>query len=117
MATLRMRMGQPAEAERIWRSAREVPREGLQSARVAQAQICQLKDDDAWTLLSRTVAAEPENFEAQFALAVLKRDAGILEIARVAAEAAVRAAPSKEARRAAESLLGELRPKGSGADQ
>ncbi len=115
LATLRLHLGQPAEARAVWQSAALVPRPGLREARVAATYLIEEDYESARRHYREAIAAEPTLFEALYGIAVLEADAGRRQEAREAATAAVEQAPSDVARLAAREILAETAAESPGS--
>ncbi|MCA1684964.1 MAG: hypothetical protein LC745_03065, partial [Planctomycetia bacterium] len=102
IATLRLHLGQPAEARRLWRAAAAPPRPALRDARVAVTELVEADFNAARASYQAATTADPELFEAQYGLAVLEQDAGRAAESLAAARKAVNLAPRAVARSAAQ---------------
>lgn len=105
LAALWMNLGETERARQAWRSAVNPPRPALVAARVAASHYADSQLDEARKAYEEALRAEPELYEALYGLACVERDAGRAAKAREVAEKAIRAAPTREAREAAEVVL------------
>ncbi len=110
IATLRLHLGQPAEARKLWQEAPNPPRPGLREARVAVTQLVQGDFESARTAYRSAIAANPELFEACYGLAVLEQDAGHAANALNAARRSAALAPTDVARSAAQGIVALVSP-------
>ncbi|QEH36888.1 hypothetical protein OJF2_54730 [Aquisphaera giovannonii] len=110
IASMRLHLGEPAEARRLWQVAVAVPSGSRREARVAAADLAEEKLDAARAGYERAVAADPRLFEARYGLAVLEQDAGRAAQALSQAEAAVGCAPDELSRNAARAIAEAVRP-------
>lgn len=110
IATIRLHLGRPDMARATWAEAIQVPRSALLQSPLALCMLIQGDFDGARTTYRAAIAEEPGLFDAHYGLAVLERDAGNAAACLTAAEAAMKAAGSKSARAAAESIADFARP-------
>ena len=110
IATLRLHLGQAAQARSTWQGVATPPRPALQAARLAATYLIEGDLDAAREHYRRAIELEPTLFEALFGLALLEHDAGRATEAVSAADRAVQNAPSALASETAESLAKTARP-------
>jgi hypothetical protein len=110
IATLRLHLGQPPEARQLWRGAAAPPRPALRDARVAITYLVEGDFATARAGLRAAAAADPDLFEARYALAVLEQDDGRAAEALNAARKAVAVAPSDYARSVAQGIVAFVTP-------
>jgi tetratricopeptide (TPR) repeat protein len=110
LATLWLHLGQPERARTAWQTAIKPPRPALVAARVAVTYLVEGDFDAARRAYQDALSAEPDLFEAHYALAVLERDAGRAAQALASATSAVEHAPTDVARTAATGLVTEVKP-------
>lgn len=109
LATLWLHLGQPRRARTAWQGAIKPPRPALVSARAAVTYLVEGDFDAARSAFHDALTAEPDLFEAHYALAVLERDAGRAVEALASARAAVEHAPTDVAKAAADRLVAEVK--------
>ena len=110
LATLRLHLGRPDLARKVWREAAKVPRPAVRDARVAVTYLVEGDFDAARNAYASAIAAEPNLFEARYGLAILERDAGRGDEALAAALAAEASAGTDVAREVARRLAEFCRP-------
>ena len=110
VATIRLHLGEPERAARLWADAKNPPSEALRQARIAAARLAGGDFDAARTAFRAAIAADPKLFEAYYGLAVLEADAGHAREALAAAKAAAETAPSGTAKSAAQQIVGDVTP-------
>jgi tetratricopeptide (TPR) repeat protein len=110
IATIRLHLGEPERAARLWAEAKAPPTEALRQARIGAARLAAGDFDGATTAYRAAIGADPKLFEAHYGLAVLEADAGHAREALEAAKAAVEAAPSATAKSAVAQLIQDVTP-------
>lgn len=106
MATLRLHLGEPAQARAYWqRGMGEAPDPAIAAARIAATYLAEEDFEAARKSYRRALAAKPGLFEACYGLAVLEADAGEAAAALEMARKAVASAPDDRSRDASASLL------------
>lgn len=106
IATLRLHLGQPAQARGLWQSALgSAPRPALVAARIGATHLVEEDFDSARTAYGRALSQEPNLFEALYGLALVEQDAGDAPRAAEFAERAVAAASNDFAASAAQSIF------------
>ncbi len=110
LATLRLHLGDPAEARRAWIEAPAPADAAVRAARVALTHLVEGNFDAARKGYREALAADPALFEALYGLAVLEHDAGRAVEALAAAGKAVAPAPGAAAREAAHALAEAAKP-------
>ncbi|MEO6807914.1 MAG: tetratricopeptide repeat protein, partial [Isosphaeraceae bacterium] len=110
LATLWLHLGEPGRARIAWQAAIKPPRPALVSARVAVTYLIEGDFDAARRAYQDALAAEPDLFEAHYALAVLERDAGRASQSLKSAKGAVEHAPTDVSKSAANELVTEVQP-------
>jgi tetratricopeptide (TPR) repeat protein len=105
IATIRLHLGQPDRAYRIWTDAKAVPSEALRNTRQAAALFARTDYDAARSAYQAAIRLDPKRFEALFGLAILESDLGHASDALAALDAAERVVPHS----AAGSALDRLR--------
>jgi tetratricopeptide (TPR) repeat protein len=89
LATLRLHLGQPAQARTIWRQAPHPSRPGLRASRVAFTYLVEEDFESARRAFHEALAADPDLFEANYGLAILEHDAARATEALAAARRAL----------------------------
>ncbi|MFO0950816.1 MAG: hypothetical protein U0835_06605 [Isosphaeraceae bacterium] len=110
IATLRLHLGEPAAARRLWLAAPNPPKPALRQARVALTYLVEGDFDRARTAYREAAASDPTLFEAHYGLAVLEQDAGRAAESLKAARQAVSTAPTDFARSVASDVLATVTP-------
>ena len=110
IATIRLHLGEPERAARLWSEAKGPPSEALRQARIGAARLAAGDFEGARTAYRAAIGADPKLFEAHYGLAVLEADAGHAREALEAAKAAVEVAPSGTAKSAAGQLIQDVTP-------
>ena len=112
IATLWLQVGEPSKARAAWESASEVPRPGLQAARIALTKFVEADFEAARRGYESALAAEPDLFDASYELAILEAEDGRRAEALDAARRAERSVPTDAARSVASELLRWIEPDG-----
>jgi tetratricopeptide (TPR) repeat protein len=99
LATLWLRLGEPAEARAAWAEAGQVPRPSLRQSRIGWVALITYDLESARGRFAEALREEPDLFEARLGLARLELDAGRRDEARRAIAAAREVAPDEGARR------------------
>ncbi len=110
LATLRLHLGQPAEARTTWQTAATPPQPALRPARVALTHLVEGNLPAARASYQEALALAPNLFEARYGLALLETDAGNAPEALKQAEAAQALAPNSAAESATQALAEAARP-------
>ena len=109
MATLRLHLGEPAEARALWEHGlREAPEPAIALARMAVAYLAEANFEAARTAYRRALESRPALFEACYGLAVLEQDAGDAKSAYEMATRAAAAAPDPRSREAASAIVRDV---------
>lgn len=109
LATIRLHLGQPDQARRIWRAAVDAPA-AVREARVAATYLVEGDFDLARKGFIAAQAADPGLFEAHYGLARLEQAAGRADAAVDTARRAERAAADDRGRNLARQIINEANP-------
>jgi tetratricopeptide (TPR) repeat protein len=108
MATLRLHLGEPAQARRLWEQASSVKDPGLRDSRIAATYLVQGDFEAARHSYQQALEASPDLFEAHYSLAVLEQDDGHSQAAYDAARRAMKTATDEAGRAAARTLASSV---------
>jgi tetratricopeptide (TPR) repeat protein len=98
IATLRLHLGEPARARKLWERVAVAPRPGLREARLGTTYLAEGDFDTARHHYQQAISEAPDFFEPRYCLAVLEQDAGNARAAYEQARAATLVAPNDTAR-------------------
>jgi tetratricopeptide (TPR) repeat protein len=110
MATLRLHLGQPAQARSLWVKASAPKRPELRAARIALCDQVEGNFEAARRSYAEALSVAPELFEAHYGLAVLEQDDGRASAALAEARRAADLAPNAVARAAANAIIATVEP-------
>ncbi len=111
IATIRLHLGEPERASRLWAEAKGPPTEALRQARIGAARLAAGDFDGARTAYRAAIGADPKLFEkCTTGWPCWQADAGRAREALEAAKAAVEVAPSGTAKAVAGQLIQDVMP-------
>jgi tetratricopeptide (TPR) repeat protein len=108
IATLRLHLGEPAQARALWTTAVPPAKQGLQAARIGTTYLVEGDFNQARRQYREALAIDPELFEAAYCLAVLEQDDGDAAAAFDQASVALETAKDETGRSAARSILSNV---------
>ena len=109
MATIRLHLGEPAQARALWQQGMgEAPDPAVAAARIAATHLAEVDFEAARRAYRRALGAKPGLFEACYGLAILEQDAGDASAAYEMARKAVASAPNDVSREAAAKIRGAV---------
>lgn len=94
LATIRLRLGEPARAREAWKSIPNPPRPAVQQARVAATYYAEDDLERARSAYREAIAADPGLAEAHLGLAMVEMDAGLAGPAAESLSRAIERTPS-----------------------
>ncbi len=110
IATLRLHLGETAQARAVWLAAPMPPKPAVQKARIAVTHLVDGDFEGARVAYREALALDPELFEAHYGFAVLEEDAGRAPAALASARRAVAVAPTEVARTSAQAIVSTVTP-------